>query len=41
MTEDMKKDKAQVSQLNEILSLHGTILGFISKNEEYELENNL
>ena len=34
-TEDMKKDKVQVSQPNEMLSLYCTALGLISKNEEY------
>ena len=34
-TEDMKKDKVQVPQRNEMLSLYCTELGFISKNEEY------
>ena len=34
-TEDMKEDKVQVPQQNEMLSLYCTALGFISKNEEY------
>ena len=39
-TEDMKKrQKVQVTQQNEILSLHSTALGFINKYEEYKLEN--
>ena len=33
-----KKDKVQVSQLNEMLSLYWTALGFIGKNEEYNPE---
>ena len=33
-----KEDKVQVSQRNEMLSLYCTALGFISKNEEYNLE---
>ena len=38
-TEDIKKtEKVQVPQQNEILSLYGTALGFISKNEEYDPE---
>ena len=37
-TEDMKK--VQLPQQNEMLSLCCTALGFISKNEEYKLENN-
>ena len=32
------KDKVQVPQRNEMLSLYCTALGFISKNEEYNLE---
>ena len=35
-----KKDKVQVPEQNEMLSLQCTALGFISKNEEYKLENN-
>ena len=34
-SEDMKKDKVQVPQQNEMLSLYYPALGFISKNEEY------
>ena len=30
-----KKDKVQVTQQNEMLSLYWTAFGFISKNEEY------
>ena len=30
-----KKDEVQVPQLNEVLRLYYTGLGFISKNEEY------
>ena len=41
ITEEMKKDKVQVPQRNEMLSLYCTALGFISKNEEYKLENNV
>ena len=38
-TEDMKKkDKVQVTQRNEVLSLYCTALGFISKNEKYNPE---
>ena len=33
-----KKDKVQVPQWNEMLSLHCTALGFINKNEEYNHE---
>ena len=33
-----KKDKVQVSQRNEMLSLYSTALGFFSKNEEYDPE---
>ena len=36
-TEDIKKDKVQVPQRNEMLSLYCAKLGFISKNEEYKL----
>ena len=39
-TEDMKKDKVQVPQKIEMPSSYCTVLGFISKNEEYKLENN-
>ena len=35
------KDKVQVPQRNEMLSLYCTALGFISKNEEYNLELNI
>ena len=35
-----KKDQVQVPEQNEMLSLQCTALGFISKNEEYKLENN-
>ena len=34
-TEDTKKNKVQVPQGNEMLSLYCTALGFISKSEEY------
>ena len=37
-TEDMKKNKVQVVQWNEMLSLYYTALGFIDKNEEYNSE---
>ena len=40
-TEDMKKDKVQVPQRNEMLSLYCAALGFISKNEEYKLGNSV
>ena len=40
-TKDVKKNKVQVPQRNEMLSLYCTILGFISKNEEYKLESNM
>ena len=33
-----KKDKVQVVQWNEMLSLYYTALGFIDKNEEYNSE---
>ena len=33
--EKKKKDEEQVPQLNEVISLYYTGLGFISKNEEY------
>ena len=33
--ENEKKDKVQVTQQNEMLSLYWTAFGFISKNEEY------
>ena len=36
-----KKDKAQVPQRIEMLRLYCTAVGFISKNEEYKLENNV
>ena len=36
-----KKDKVQVPQQNEMLSSYCTALGFVSKNEEYKLENNV
>ena len=36
-----KKDKAQVPQRIEMLHLYCTAVGFISKNEEYKLENNV
>ena len=36
--EHEKKDKVQKPQQNEILSLYCAILGFISKNEEYNSE---
>ena len=36
-----KKDKVQMSQQNEMLSLYHTALDFTSKNEEYRLENNI
>ena len=35
---NMKKDKVQVPQRNEMLSLYCTAFGFISKNEEYNPE---
>ena len=44
-TEDMKKkDKVQVSQRNEMLSIHCIVLDFkqnVSKNEGYNLENDI
>ena len=40
-TEDMKKDKVQVPQQNEMLSLYCTGLGFTSTNEKYKLENSV
>ena len=44
-TEDMKKkDKAQVPQQNEMLSIYCIVLDFkqnISKSEDYNLENNI
>ena len=41
-TEDMKKkDKVEVPHRNEMLSLYCTALGFISKNEEYKVENSV
>ena len=40
-TEDINKDKVQVPQGNEMLSLYHTALGRISKNEESKLENNV
>ena len=36
-----KKHKAQVPQWIEMLHLYCTAVGFISKNEEYKLENNV
>ena len=36
--EHEKKDKVQKPQQNEILSLYCAVLGFISKNEEYDPE---
>ena len=42
--EDMKNkktNKLQVPQQNEMLSLYCTVLGLVSKNEEYKLENNI
>ena len=36
--EHEKKDKVQVPQRNELLSLYCTALGFVSKNEEYNFE---
>ena len=33
-----KKDRVHVPQRNEMLSLYCNALGFISKNEEYNLE---
>ena len=36
-----KKDKVQVPQRNEMLSLYCTALGFISKSEEYNPEQNI
>ena len=36
--EHEKKDKVQVPQRNEMLSLYCTALVFISKNEEYNPE---
>ena len=39
-TDGMKKDKVQVPQRNEMLSLYCTALDFISKNKEHTLENN-
>ena len=38
--EHEKKDKIQVPQQNEMLSLCCTVLGFICKNEEYNSEKN-
>ena len=37
----MKKDKLQVPQQKQMLSLYRTALGFISKNDKYKLENNM
>ena len=39
--EHEKKDKVQVPQRNEMLSLYCTALGFTSKNEEYNSEENI
>ena len=43
--EDMKnkkqKNKLQVPQQNEMLSLYCTVPDFITKNEEYKLKNNI
>ena len=39
--EHEKKGKVQVLQRNEMLSLYCTALGFISKNKEYNLEQNI
>ena len=39
--EHEKKDKVQVPQRNELLSLYCTALGFVSKNEEYNSEKNI
>ena len=36
-----KKDKVQVPQRNKILSLYCIVFGFISKNKEYKVENNI
>ena len=36
-----KKDKVQVPQRNEMLSLYCTALGFISKNGEYNPKENM
>ena len=36
-----RKDKVQVPQRNKILSLYCTVFGFISKNKEYKVENNI
>ena len=36
-----KKGKVQLTPRNEILSLYCTVLSFICKNEEHELENNV
>ena len=35
---NIKKDKVQVPQWNEMLNLYFTAFGFISKNEEYNPE---
>ena len=45
-TEDIKKkkDKVQVSQRNEMLSIYCIVLDFkqnVSKNEDYNLKNNM
>ena len=43
-TEDIKNDKAQVPQRNEIISIYYVVLDFkqnVSKFEDYNLENNI
>ena len=40
-TKDMKKKRVHMCQQNEMVSLDCATLGFISKNEEYKLENNI
>ena len=35
---NIKKDKVQVPQWNEMLNLYSTAFGFISENEEYNPE---
>ena len=39
--EHEKKDKVQVPQRNEMLSLYCTALGFISTNEDYNPKQNI
>ena len=43
-TEDIKNDKAQVPQRNEIISIYYIVLDFkqnVSKFEDHNLENNI